>query len=92
MAGVRLNPPNQEFKINLCNITNVLQGRFHVTKPSDGTWGRGCTGKGVCSDINTTKEREILIIMILCCSPKFGGLGREDILQVSKRTSRHFIA
>lgn len=46
----------------------------------------------VRSDINTTKEREILIIMILCCSPKFGGLGREDILQVSKRTSQHFIA
>ena len=46
----------------------------------------------VRSDINTTEEREILIIMILCCSPKFGGLGREDILQVSKRTSQHFIA
>lgn len=43
----------------------------------------------VRSHINTTKEREILIIMILCCSPKFGGLGREDILQVSKRTSQH---
>ena len=46
----------------------------------------------VRSHINTTKEREILIIMIFCCSPKFGGLGREDILQVSKRTSQHIIA
>lgn len=46
----------------------------------------------VRSDINTSKERERLIIVILCCSPKFGGLGREDILQVSKRTSQHFIA
>ena len=46
----------------------------------------------VRSHINTTKEREILIIMIFCCSPKFGGLGREDILQVSKLTSQYIIA